>query len=125
MTLLEPSDLSTDISNVPDEELQQWIEDAEAIAAIYAPCIQSPSFQYVTAAKAIIKKAIVYDFEAKAAKAQSQQAGPFQQTNPAPTRSGTFYSPSQIEALKALCGVKQVAGAYSIQLDMPDTLPRY
>lgn len=120
MALLTPGDFGDKLSGLTTEEAEQVIEDAEALALLYAPCIANPQFNNIAAAKAIIRKAVIYDYEASSARRQTEQTGPYSITNFAPTRSGTFYSPSQIEALKALCKQPPLAGAYSVQLEYPD-----
>lgn len=117
MALLNVEDLQAQLPDVPTDELQNLITDAESIAAVYAPCITSPTFKHKNAAKAIIKKAIIYDVEAQEddSNVARQVTGPHQVEYRTPTRSGTFYSKAQIEALARLCAVAQ-PGMYSIQL---------
>lgn len=119
MTLLNVEDLQEDFPDESPEKLQQWITDAEAIAAIYAPCITSPTFKYKDAAKAIVRKAIKYDVESQEEgnNVARQATGPHSVEYRTPTRSGTFYSKAQIDALQRLCVVAQ-PGMYSVQLDI-------
>lgn len=120
MALLTAQDLVGALPDATPEELQILIEDAEALAAVYAPCITSPSFKNKAAAKAIIRKAIVYDVQAQEEgnNISREATGPYSKEYRTPTRSGTFYSKSQIEALQRLC-VLAVPGVYSLQLGSP------
>jgi hypothetical protein len=124
MALLTVEEMTGYLPGLTPEEVAQLIVDAEAIASVYAPCIKHPAFRHKDAARAIIRKAIVYDVESQNANRQSVTTGPYTVSNFAPTRSGTFYSPSQIEALRTLCPQASTAGMYSVQLEQPDTLAR-
>lgn len=110
MALLTVEEIRASLPDTPDEELEILIEDAEAIAALYAPCITSPVFKQRAAAKAIIRKAIVYDVKAQEEgnNVVRERTGPYDVEYRTPTRSGAFYSKQQVEALKALC--PQAAG---------------
>lgn len=101
--------------NLTDEQLQARIDDAIALASVYAPCISSATLARPEAAAALIRGAIAYDIGADMNDdTQAEVVGPFQRTRFSPTRSGTLFSPSQIEALKALCPAVTTPGAYSI-----------
>ena len=116
MALLTVEDIRSSLPDTPDEELEILIEDAEAIAALYAPCITSPVFKQKAAAKAIIRKAIIYDVQSQeeGSNVAKETTGPYSVDYRTPTRSGTFYSKAQVEALKALCPAAS-AGISSIQ----------
>lgn len=119
MALLNVEDLQVSLPDVPSDELQQMITDAEAIAAIHAPCITNPTFKHKAAAKAIIRKAIIYDVNAQEEgnNVSKQSTGPHAIEYKTATRNGAFYSKSQIDALKALC-VVAAPGMYSVQLGL-------
>lgn len=119
MALLTVDDLQASLPEESPEKLQELIDDAESIAAIYAPCITSPTFKYKAAAKAIIRKAIVYDVNAQEEgnNVAKQATGPHSVEYKTATRSGTFYSKQQIEALQRLCGSVQ-PGMHSVQLEL-------
>ena len=116
MALLTVEDIRPSLPDTPDEELETLIEDAEAIAALYAPCITSPVFKQKAAARAIIRKAIVYDVQSQEEgnNVARETTGPYGVEYRTPTRSGTFFSKQQIEALKALCPAVS-GGVASIQ----------
>jgi len=105
MALLTVEDFRLSLPDTPDEELQILIEDAEALAALYAPCITSPTFKQTAAAKAIIRKAVIYDVKAQEEgnNIAKESTGPYSVDYATPTRSGALFSKAQIEALKALC----------------------
>lgn len=119
MALLTVEDLAIALPNVPNDRLQELIVDAEAIAAVYAPCITSPTFKYKSAAKAIIKKAIVYEIESAedSNNVARQATGPHSVEYKTPTRSGAYYSKSQIETLQRLCATARAGAMQSIQLE--------
>lgn len=129
MALLTVEDIESITPDMTVDERESLIESAEAIAAHYAPCLRvSEVPEHIAAvAKAIIKKAIEYDVKAGESGAnirQHEQLGPYGATNFGPRTSGTLFSPAQIEVLRSLCG-NGVGGAYSVSLDIPDTLPRW
>jgi len=107
MALLTVEELRVSLPDTPDEELEVLIQDAEAIAALYAPCITSPTFKQKAAAKAIIRKAIVYDVQAQEEgnNVARESTGPYAVDYRTPTRSGALFSNQQIEALRAMCPV--------------------
>ena len=94
------------------------IEDAMAMAARVAPCITTVEFAYASAAKAILRGALIRWHEAGsgALAASSTQVGPFgqQQTmDTRQTRRGMFW-PSEIEQLQDLCKGVEEHGAFDI-----------
>lgn len=113
MALLTIEEIQQALPELSDEEATNLITDVEAVAAVYAPCITSPTFPYKAAAKAIIKKAIVYDVESKEDHVKREVMGPFQTEYTTHSRSGTFFSKSQIETLQSLCA-SATPGMYSI-----------
>ena len=126
MALLTATDIEPFTPDLTLTQRQEIIESAEAIASYYAPCItvEPVDPRVATIAKAIILKAIKYDLKVEEAGAttNTEQLGPYGVTHHAPRSSGTLFSPSQIEILRGLCA-STTAGAYSVPLDVPDTLP--
>lgn len=117
MYLLKPEDFDgyPIMANVSSDERLKLIADAESIAAaLYVPSLHKPDFPHAEAAKGIIRKAILYDVEQRGKTSQAQTAGSYQLTNFAPTRSGTFYSPAQAEALALLHVRRGLPQAYSV-----------
>lgn len=119
MTLLSPSDFENvpAVQDMTTGELQERIESAEAIARdLYVPMLHDERFTRKEGAKAIIKKAIIYDVENEGKRAQTESAGSYQRSFHPPARSGTFYSPSQVKALLALNIKRGLPGVYTMQL---------
>lgn len=109
---LTPDDLNPFLdSPIPVERAVLMIEDAIAIAATVAPCIATDAFTKVSAAKAIIRGAILRWHIAGNGSTTTQQAGSFSQTMSTP-RKGMFW-PSEITDLQALCSTGG-SGAFSI-----------
>jgi hypothetical protein len=109
---LTPDDLNPFLdSPIPVERAVLMIQDAIAIAATVAPCIASDDFTKASAAKAIIRGAILRWHEAGSGSTTTQQAGPFLQGMSTP-RKGMFW-PSEITDLQALCSSGS-SGAFSI-----------
>lgn len=125
MALLTTTDIEPYTPDMTPAQRQEVIDSAEALASYYAPCIMvEPVDPRVAAiAKAIILKAIKYDLKVEEAgpTTNTEQLGPYGVTHHAPRSSGTLFSPSQIEVLRGLCATP--TGAYSVPLDLPDTLP--
>lgn len=127
MALLTTEDIEPFTPDKTPTERQALIDSAVALASYYAPCltIEPVDPRVATIAKHVIIKAIKYDLDAEAAGVltrQSEQLGPYGVTNYA-HRSGTLFSPAQIDILRGLCGGTGSGGAYSVPLDIPDTLP--
>lgn len=98
---------------------QAMIDDAVAMAALVAPCINSTDFAYPDAAKAILRGAVLRWHESGTGAVQTTQAGPYSQTlDTSKIRRGMFW-PSEIEQLQKLCLTADDAGkAFSV-----DTAP--
>lgn len=108
-----PSDLSP-FAAIDAVKAQAMIDDALALAARVAPCILETTFTYGTAAKAIIRGAILRWNEAGTGASTSLQAGPFGQTlDTRQTRKGMFW-PSEIEQLQELCRGDALLGAFNV-----------
>ena len=115
-----PSDL-TPFAAIEAEKAQAMIDDAMALAARVAPCINSADFAYEAAARAIIRGAILRWNETGTGAMQAQTAGPFGVTvDTRQQRRGMFW-PSEIAELQALCGAS--ANVYTVSLAGPDPLP--
>jgi hypothetical protein len=109
---LTPDDLNPFLdSPIPVERAVLMIEDAIAIAATVAPCIATDAFTKESAARAIIRGAILRWHVAGNGSTSTQQAGPFAQGMTTP-RKGMFW-PSEITDLQALCSTGG-SGAFSI-----------
>ena len=117
MSLLTPEDFVDEplVQDMKTGELQSLIDSAEAIARdLYVPRLHHDSFPRKEGAKALIKKAILYDVENRGKKAQSESAGSFQRTHFQPSRRGTFFSADQVKALLALNVRRGLPGVYTM-----------
>lgn len=116
MALTNIEEIKAELPNLTDEQITVLIRDVEAVAAIHAPCITSPAFPYKDAARAVIKKAIVYEVKSQeeANNVRRESMGPYTTEYAAPTRSGSYFSKSQIETLTRLCPTAS-PGMYSLQ----------
>lgn len=113
------NDLTPFAPTIDEGRAQAMIEDALALAAIVAPCIQDDTFTHTGAARAIIRGAILRWNDAGTGAITSQAVGPFSQTvDTSQVRRGMFW-PSEIKQLQELCG-KSNARAFSI-----DTVPAW
>lgn len=98
---------------------EAMIEDAEAMAALAAPCITSDDFAYSDAVKAILRSAILRWNDAGTGAVQSQTAGSFGMTlDTRQERRGMFW-PTEITQLQNLCSTNQ-GGVYTLSLAGPD-----
>ncbi|WP_193314956.1 hypothetical protein [Georgenia thermotolerans] len=107
MTFLVPDDLAA-FADIEPVKAQAMIEDAEAMAALAAPCITNPDFAadaaLLGALKAILRAAILRWNDTGSGAVTQIGAGSFQQT--IDTRSGVrrgMFWPSEIEQLRDLC----------------------
>lgn len=123
---LATSDL-TPFADIDEAKAYAMIADAEAMAALAAPCITDPLFAADAtlsgALKAILRGAIIRWHEAGSGALQQQQVGPFGQTvDTRQQRRGMFW-PSEIEQLRDLCVrfSDSESGAYTLDL-APSTL---
>lgn len=131
--IISIQDLRSSLPGRTDEELQQFADEAEALAAAYAPCMFAASFdaqapanaQRVASFKAILRRAVSYDVAAGtgAVTTTSVRADAFskdQQIDNRQRQSGMLFSPLQIDALRRLCPPKvRDLGSYSVPLGMP------
>ena len=118
---LSPADLAP-FAVIEEAKAITMIEDALALAALVAPCINNDDFAYADAARALIRGAILRWNEAGSGALSSSQetAGPFSRNQVIVNRQirKGMYWPSEIEQLQNLCKGAQVSGAFSI-----DTAP--
>lgn len=115
---LYPEDLEPFAPGIPEDKAEAMIEDAMALAARVAPCILTEDFTYSSAARAIIRGAVLRWNEAGTGALSSETAGPFGATiDTRQQRRGMFW-PSEIEQLQDLCKGDEVNGAFAI-----DTVP--
>jgi len=101
---LTPEDLApfTD-PDIPKDMAVAMCADALAIAAVIAPCILDPRFQYADAAKAIMRGAVLRWNAAETGAVTSQTAGPFSVSVDTTYRRSGLYTPAEITQLQALC----------------------
>ena len=114
------SDLQVFTPNIDEAKAQEMIDDATALAALYAPCINDPDFAYESIVRAILRAAILRWNEAGSGALQSQSAGPFGQVlDTRQERRGMFW-PSEITQLQNLCSGGSV---YTTSLAGPEPSP--
>lgn len=119
--VVSPGDLRAALPGVSDDELQQWIDDAVALAAHIAPCITRPEFPHGAALKAVLRAAIRYNAKGGSGAVTQLSAGPWQKSmDTRTTSSGILFSPAQEKQLRAMCRPRiSEAAAYSVPLGMP------
>lgn len=103
---LVPSDLLP-FATIDAAKAAAMIEDAEAMAALAAPCITEASFQIdvalSAAVKAVLRGAVLRWHEAGSGVVQQQTAGPFGQTVDTRMERRSMFWPSEIAQLRDLC----------------------
>lgn len=121
MPHITPDDLRAVLPGLSDEALQDWIDDAEALAESLAPCITNPDFPHGAALKALLRAAIRYNASGAGGAVTQISAGPWQKSvDTRNTSSGILFSPAQEKRLRALCRPRiSEAGAYSVPFGMP------
>jgi hypothetical protein len=77
---LYADDLAPFVPDIDPAKAEAMIEDAEAMAALLAPCITDPGFTAAGALKAILRGAVIRWHEAGTGALQAQTAGPYSQT---------------------------------------------
>ena len=103
---LTPADLAP-FATIDEAKASAMIEDAEAMAALAAPCIITAEFQADAAlsgaAKAVLRGAVLRWHDAGSGAVTQQGAGPYQQSiDTRQTRRGMFW-PGEISQLRDLC----------------------
>lgn len=118
MTFLSVEDLEPFASIEYDKALAM-IDDAEALAALAAPCIMAEDFDKPAAVKAILRGAVIRWHESGSGALQSQTVGPFGQSlDTRMDRRGMFW-PSEIIQLQSLCSGTE-GGVYTVSVAGPD-----
>lgn len=102
------------------------IEDAEALAALAAPCLSEPTSTNAQAAqvKAILRAALMRwkDGGTGARTSQTDQAGPWSRTFTTDTREwnstkrGVIFTADELAELRSLCGARSDGAAFSIDM---------
>lgn len=121
MEILIPDDLDP-FAQIERPKAEQMIADAEALAALAAPCITKPEFaereELIGAVKAILRRAILRWNEAGTGATVQIGAGPFNQTTAQGTNTPrTLFWPSEIEQLRDICAAFNevgTKGAFSV-----------
>lgn len=104
---ITPEDLQP-FADIPKDKAQAMCDDALAIAAVVAPCILDPRFEYDEAALAILRGAILRWNAADTGAVTTQTAGPFSVSVDSTARRNGMFTPTEIEQLQQLCN----AGGY-------------
>jgi len=118
MALTNPEEIKAELPHLTDDQIAVLIRDVEAVAAVHAPCITNPAFAHKDAARAVIKKAIVYEVQSReeSNNVKRESMGPYSTEYATPTRSGSYFSNAQIETLTRLCpSAAPAPGMYSLQ----------
>jgi hypothetical protein len=119
---LDVDDLMMFQSGLDPDKTAQMIDDAEAIAALAAPCLTDPGVDPTSpngaAVKAILRGAVLRWLEAGSGAFQSQVAGPFGVTyDTRQERRGLFW-PSEIVQLQRVClSVSPTGGGGAFSID--------
>lgn len=108
-------------ANIPPDRAMAMITDAEADAAIVAPCLSLPTFaaqpRLVAALRAVLRQAVLRWHEAGSGAVQQTSIGPFSESvDTRLPRRGMFW-PSEIERLQELCAQLNgtgSAGGYTV-----------
>ena len=105
--ILTPQDLAA-FAQIEEGKALSMIADAEALAALAAPCITDPEFReneaLMDALKAILRRAILRWNDAGTGATVQIGTGPFNQTTAQGTNTPkTLFWPSEIEQLRDLC----------------------
>lgn len=121
---LTPADLEP-FATIDQVKAESMIEDAEAMAALAAPCITNPEFmirtELMAAVKAVLRSAVLRWNEAGAGAVTQRGAGPFQETVDNRQQRRTMFWPSEVEQLRDICaqfGGTSGGGAFEV-----DTMP--
>ena len=128
MAILVPDDLAP-FADIEPAKADAMIEDAEAMAALAAPCITEPEFAedaaLLNGLKAILRRAILRWHEAGAGMIQQIGVGPFQQTTAQGQNAPrSLFWPSEVSQLRDLCATfrgGEPAVAFSIDVAPVDT----
>lgn len=122
MSVLLPADLEP-FAQIDEAKALAMIADAEAMAALAAPCITNPEFlddeTLRTALVAVLRGAVIRWNDSGSGAVTQQQAGPFGQTiDTRQTRKAMFW-PSEVAQLRDLCDrFNETDGSEAFMVDM-------
>ncbi|MGI5222487.1 hypothetical protein [Nocardia sp. CA-290969] len=114
---IQPVDLAP-FATIDPAKAAAMIEDAEAMAKEYAPCITDAEFVKQGAVKAILRGAILRWNDAGSGAVATQSAGPYAQTYDTRQPRRQLFWPSEIEQLQGLCTTDGDGKAFAV-----DTAP--
>ena len=119
---LVPDDLSP-FAEIPAAKAAAMIEDAEAQAAVVAPCITDllDADPKRGAVKAILRRAVLRWHDAGSGALSSQQMGPFSQSVDTRQPQRGMFWPSEIEQLQGICSTS--SSAFTIDMTGGSPLP--
>lgn len=101
-TILTIDDLKP-FTTIDEAKAEAMIADVEAVAIQVAPCIAKPDFVHLSAAKAILRRAVLrWNETGVSGSVSSQSAGPFSETVTTRTSQELLW-PSEVSALQRLC----------------------
>lgn len=105
--IVTPGDI-TPFASIEPTKLAAMIKNAEAMAALAAPCIKDPAFAVdgedrLDQVRAIIVGAILRWEESGTGAKIAQSAGPFQTTLDTTNQRRSMFWPSEISDLRAVC----------------------
>jgi hypothetical protein len=109
---ITPDDLAPFAEIEPTKALAM-IDDAMAMAAMVAPCILSDTFESASAAKAIIRGAILRWNDAGSGAFSQQTTGPFSVATDTRQPRRSMFWPSEVDQLRKLCDDSE-ATAFSV-----------
>ena len=122
MPFLTPADLAP-FADIPEAKASAMIADAEAMAALAAPCINETEFVSNTvlsgALVAILRGAILRWHDAGSGAVSQQVAGPFAQSLDTRTVRRAMFWPSEVKQLQDLC--KTYSGSSADEVFTIDT----
>ena len=103
MQFLQPNDLAP-FADIDPAKAAAMVEDAEAMAALTAPCITDldPDHPGRGTVKAVLRTAVLRWNDAGSGAIQQVSAGPFQQSVQTQSRRAMFL-PSEIDQLRNIC----------------------
>lgn len=126
--ILDPEDLES-FAKIDPGKARDMIADAEAMAALAAPCINDPEFRddegLVAALKAILRQSIIRRNETGTGALSQVGSGPFQMSTDTRTPTRGLFWPSEIAQLRDLCAAfreEDQDKAFSVDMT-PDVEP--
>ena len=112
---LTPEDLRESLPNVSLTRLQEMIDDAYAMALTVAPGLGSATFTKHDALKAVLRRAIAYEYQSSEAVA-AQTVGPASVTYHRAAPSSVTFSPAQEARLRELARGPALGGFYFVPM---------